>query len=104
MNRFWGKVARVHRIEPSPEPRSLDPNPESSQKYAEQFALYLKLVSDLFNSVECGVCNSIIYEPKGKFDESVLRANKLKHYSESPTCRPRHVSYSLVKAKNIGNT
>jgi hypothetical protein len=52
-------------------------------------AQYLKLVSELFKSIECGACNSIIYKPEGEFDQRVLEANKNKHYVDSPNCKPR---------------
>lgn len=85
-NRIWGKVLRVEENESENGGKLFEHL--STQRSAESIILYLKLIFDLFNSVECGVCSSIIYKPDGKFDQDVLRANKMRHYLESPGCIP----------------
>jgi len=73
-------------------------NHNTSRMRAGTFASYLKLVSDLVNSVDCGACNAIIYTPQGKFDEDLFRACRRAHYSESPTCKPKVSNTSRVRA------
>ena len=60
----------------------------SGQTLTENLGPYLTLVSELFNSIECGACNAVIYRPQGKFDREVLNANRSRHYAESPDCKP----------------
>jgi hypothetical protein len=55
---------------------------------AEHIKAEIASVSNLFNSIECSTCHAIIYTPKGKFDQDTFKANKEKHYSESPSCKP----------------
>ena len=83
-NRIWGKVNRVEHREAG----NVGSDYTSIPKDPDTIASYLKLVSDLVNSIECGACNSIIYKPEGKFDQDVLAANTKKHYVESPSCKP----------------
>ena len=74
------------------EPESRNRNrskPADSTVESQATGRYLRLVTELVNSVECGACNSIIYRPEGAFDPSILEANKNKHYAESPNCRPK---------------
>ena len=54
----------------------------------EVVAPYVKLISESVNSIECGSCNSVIYQPEGNFDQNALKANRIKHYLDSPTCKP----------------
>jgi len=75
-----------------------EPNHNTSRVGAGTFASYLKLVSDLVNSVECGACNAIIYTPQGKFDEGVFRACRRIHYSESPSCKPKVPNTARMRA------
>jgi len=80
------------RIQTNEQERSVifvDSEQDQNQRDNKSVAGYLKLVSDLVNSIECGTCNSIIYEPAGKFDPDALRASTGKHYAESPRCHPK---------------
>ena len=84
-NRIWGKALRVEDKALEHE-RALSEARHTSRS-VESIGQYLDLVSGLFNSIECGTCNSVIYSPDGKFDRDVLTANTAKHYSESPNCK-----------------
>ena len=87
-SRIWGKVMRIQTRNPGHKKRPPDSGDETTRKDQNSLAGYLKLVSELFNSIECGSCHSIIYSPKGSFDQHLLEAETAKHYSGSPGCRP----------------
>jgi predicted ATP-dependent serine protease len=87
-NRIWGKINRIQKLDPN-QAKILGETPSAfTQPITKLPKEDLARVANLINSIECSACNSIIYTPKGKFDQETFKANEMKHYSESPSCKP----------------
>ncbi|HUK28264.1 MAG TPA: hypothetical protein VLV31_07560 [Candidatus Acidoferrales bacterium] len=86
-NRIWGKVSRIQEREDQIE-TSYNLNHNPSPHGSLTHSVYLTLVSELLNSIECGACSAIVWRSEGKFDQHVLKDCLKKHYVESPSCNP----------------
>ncbi|HKM76107.1 MAG TPA: hypothetical protein VJZ32_06790 [Candidatus Bathyarchaeia archaeon] len=87
-NRIWSKIVRVEKPESAQSSASNQHKKIESTKIEEVVKNYLKQITDLFNSVECGKCHTIIYTPIAKFDRQAFENSLRIHYSKSPECIP----------------
>ncbi|HYW02293.1 MAG TPA: hypothetical protein VE862_12550 [Candidatus Acidoferrum sp.] len=87
-NRVWGKLVRVEKLESLQHNTSNLNEKIESPQIEEAVKNYLKQVTGLLNSVECGKCHTIIYRPDTQFNRQAFENSLREHYSKSPECIP----------------
>jgi len=87
-NRIWGRIVGVEKPESPQSDNSNLHKKIESPKIEEAVKNYLKQITDLLNSVECGKCHMIIYRPITKFDRQAFEDSLRTHYAKSLECNP----------------